>query len=1033
MFCDIVGSTALSDHMDPEEFRELVRAFQQASAVAIQRFGGSIAQYLGDGLLVYFGYPVAHEDDATRAVRSALIILESLVGLNKRLGERVQIRIGIHTGRVVIGEMGALGHHERLALGDTPNIAARVTGCAAPDEVLISAATHRLVEGLFEVQDRGRQMLKGLEAPLALYQVRREGIAQSRFEVAVQAGLTPLVGREKEVALLLELWEKAQRASGQVVLVTGEAGIGKSRLVNELREQVARDGATRIEFRCSPYHQNSVLHPVINYLQRLLQFDREHSPQTKLEKLTQTLATYRFPQSETLALLASLLSLPHPGGHSPVAFSPQRLKRMTQEALVSWVLEEVERAPVCCIWEDLQWADPSSLELLDLYLDQVPTARILLVVSARTETPPRWSPRSFLSHLNLDRLGHAEVREMVLELTGGKPLPDQIIDQVVTKTDGVPLFVEELIRTLLESPFLEAREDGFTMKEPLPPLAIPATLQDSLTARLDQLSTAREVAQIGAALGREFSYELIQAVSPLTETGLQRELARLVGAELIYQTGLPPKARYQFKHALIRDVAYESMLRSKRQSVHGQIAKVLEERFAETVESGPELLAHHYTEAGLTELAIPHWQHAGRRAVERSAGSEAISHLSKALRLLATLPSSPERDDSELALQTTLGPALMAVRGYSAPEVERSYARARELCQNMGDTPALFAVLRGLWGFYVVRADLRTAHQLGEECLALAGRLSEPAYLLWAHYMLGMTLFHLGEFHQSREHLEQGIALYDPEKRRTHRALQDPGVACLCYLAQTLWLLGYPDQAVERSSKALALARSIDHPFSLAYALNLSGVVLQFLGDVDETLRRAEAAIALCKEQDIPYWLSWGTLFRGWAMVQRGSAVEGIEEVRGALSMAGRMGADNARPYWLCLLAESYGKVGQIEEGLMVQKEALSLSEKIKERFYEAELFRVKGELSRLGDARASEIGALEAERCFHRALETARSQGAKSLELRAAISLSRLYRTQGKRNEALRMLEDTYRWFDEGFGTTDLEEAAALIESLRE
>jgi class 3 adenylate cyclase/tetratricopeptide (TPR) repeat protein len=796
LFCDVVGSTALSEQLDPEEYREVVRAYHATCAGIITRYAGHTAQHLGDGILVYFSYPVAHEDDAQRAVRTGLEIIAALQhplparpvaqasglhaagtaaphglhaagtaaphvaqasGLHaagtaappegKEL-RRLQVRIGIHTGLVVIGEIGSSEKREILAMGETPNIAARLQGLAEPDTVVISGATYRLIQGLFECQDCGLQELKGISTPLPLYRVVGESTAQSRFEVAVQKGLTPLVGRAEELALLQRRWDQAKAGAGQVVLLSGEPGIGKSRLVQELKEQVTKEGATRIEFRCSPYHQNSVLYPIIDHLQRLLQFTREDSPATKLEKLQHTLSHYRFPQADTLPLLASLLSLPQPEGAPPITLSPQKQKQKTQEALVAWIVEEAEKAAVYCAWEDLHWADPSMLEVLTLLLDQVPTARLLALLTFRPEFMPPWGNRSHLSQLTLSRLGHNQVEAMVERITGGKALPPEVVQQIVAKTDGVPLFVEELTKSVVES-------GGATHASPLQ-LAIPATLQDSLMARLDRLNAAKEIAQLGATLGREFSYELLQVVSPLDEATLQHGLKQLVESELVYQRGLLPQAHYLFKHALIQDTAYQSLLKSTRQQYHRQIAQVLEARFTETVETQPELVAQHYTEAGLSAQAIPYWQKAGERATQRSAYVEAINHLTKGLELLKPLPDTPERVQQELTLQLALSAPLIVTKGYESPEVEKSITRARELCQQMGETPELFSVLGGLLTFYGSRGEWQTAHKLGEQLFNLAQNAQDPNFLMAGHSALGTTLFRLGELVLAREHLGVG-------------------------------------------------------------------------------------------------------------------------------------------------------------------------------------------------------------------------------------------------------------------------------------
>jgi class 3 adenylate cyclase/predicted ATPase len=1043
-FIDLVGSTTLSEQLDPEELREVIQAYRETCATVIRRFEGYLAKYIGDGLLVYFGYPRAHEDDAQRAVRAGLGIIEAIHALplqNIRLQQPLRVRIGIHTGLVVAGEMGVSDQPEPLAIvGETPNIAARLQGLAEPDTVVLSAATQRLVAGLFECQDLGPQFLKGLSTSLSVYRVVRESEAQSRFEVVVRTGLTPLIGRTHEMGLLQERWARASLGEGQVVLLNGEAGIGKSRLVQELKEQVSGEGATCLAFRCSPYHQHSAYYPIIDHLQRLLQFEREDTPQTRLSKLRQVLADYRFPQADTVALLAALLSLPHPEGIPPLTLSPQKQKQKIEEALVAWIVEEAEKAPVYCAWEDLHWADPSTLEVLTLYLEQILTVRMFTVLTFRPDFTPPWGPHSYFTQLTLNRLGRQQVEAMVEQVTGGKVLPSEVLRQIVAKTDGVPLFVEELTKMVIESVVYV----GARRAVPLP-LAIPATLQDALMARLDRLGSVKEIAQMGATLGREFSYELFHAVSPLDEATLQQGLRQLVDAELLYQRGLSPRTTYFFKHALIQDTAYQSLLKSRRQQLHQQIAQVLAEQFPETVETQPELLAHHYTEAGLLEHAIPYWQKAGEHATQRSANVEAIAHFSKGLELLKTLPETPERSRYELTLQIALGPVVIAAKGYAAPEVERIYTRARELCQQMGKTPQLFPVLIGLWVFYDVRAEHQTAHQLAGQGLSLAQHVKDPSLLTSAHISLGETLFWLGELPSARAHFERGATLCDSYQARPTWVWVDYRVSCLSAPSVVLWYLGYPDQALRKSQEALTRARELAHPFTLAFALNWAVPVRQARREGQAVQERAEAQIALAREQGFPDWLAWGTIWRGWALAEQGQEEEGIAQMRQGLTALRPTGAEISRPYCLGLLAEVYGKAGRAEEGLATLAEALALVDKTGERMYEAELYRLKGTftLKQFG-VRSSEFGVTnlqpltpdlqaeaEAESCFLKAVEIARHQQTKSLELRAVMSLARLWQQQGKKEEAHRMLVEIYGWFTEGFDTADLQEAKTLLEEL--
>src|SRR5262245_53886933 len=716
MFCDLVDSTKLSSQLDPEEYREVVRAYQSACTEVIQRYEGHIAQLLGDGLLVYFGYPVAHEDDAQRAIRAGLGMLAALGDLNTRLqrepGLQLAVRIGIHTGLVVVGAMGGIGRQEQLALGDVPNIASRIEGLAASNTVVISDATSRLVQGYFACQDLGAHTLRGVTESMRVYHVLRESGATSRLDIAEPRGLTPLVGREQEVGLLLERWAQVKDGQGHVVLLTGDAGIGKSRLVQMLKEHVIKEPHTCWECRSAEYAQNTALFPLVDLFQRLLRFEAHETPDTNVEKLAHALSQYRLPLEESVPLLAPLLTLPlSENRYPPLNLSSQRQRQKTLETIVAILLELAEYHPVLFILEDLHWTDPSTLELLNLVIDQIPTASMLVLLTCRPYFQPAWHHRSYLTEITVNRLSHVQVEQIVNRLTEGKILPLEVMLQIVEKTDGVPLFVEEMTKAILESGQLKARDGHYELVGSFSTFTIPATLQDSLMARLDRLVTAKGIAQYAAVIGRQFAYDLFHAVSQVDEVMLQHELRRLVEAEIVYQRGVPPQATYVFKHALIQDAAYASLLKSTRQQYHQRIAQVLESQFPETVETQPEVVAHHYTEAGLRVHAIPYWQQAGQKAVERSANVEAIRHLTKALELLKTLPDTPERTQHELDMQIVLGTALMVVKGQGDPEVEHAYTRAHALCRQVGQTPQLFPVRWGLWRFYMVRGMLRTAHE----------------------------------------------------------------------------------------------------------------------------------------------------------------------------------------------------------------------------------------------------------------------------------------------------------------------------------
>jgi class 3 adenylate cyclase/predicted ATPase len=1050
LFCDVVDSTALAGRLDPEDLREVIRAYQQTCAEVIQRFEGHIAQYLGDGLLVYFGYPQAHEDDAQRAIRAGLEMVEAISILNTRLAQeqaiQPAIRVGLHTGVVVVGEIGGGDRREQLALGDTPNVAARIQALAAPNTVLISAATHRLVGRHFAYEEVGSPLLKGVSQPIALFRVLQDSETQSRVEVTASGGLPPLIGREAEAALLLEGWAQSKDGAGQVVFLSGEPGIGKSRLVELLREHVGREGCPCMTFRCSPYHTNSALYPMIEHLRRWLQFHRDDTPEVKLAKLDEGLRTYRFSGEKVVSLLAGLLSVPLSEGYYPVLhLSPQQQKQQTAEALTAWLVEEAERQPVLVVYEDLHWADPSSLELLSLLINEVTTARMLMLLTFRPEFRPPWTPHSHITHLTLSRFTRPEVERMIVQVMHGKALPAEVIQQVMTKTDGVPLFIEELLKMILESGLLREEDGHYLLTGPLPPLAIPSTLQDSLMARLDRLAAVREIAQLASALGREFSYEVIQAVARMDEETLQHGLAALVDAELVYQRGSVPQATYVFKHALIRDAAYQSLLKSTRQLYHQQIAQVLEGRFPEIKEIQPELLAHHYTEAGLQTQAVAYWQQAGQHAIQRSAHVEAIAHLTQGLELLAMLPDTPERLQDELTCQLSLGTSLLATKGHAAPEVERAYARARRLCQQMGETPQLLMALQGLFTFYLGKAEFQTTRDLGEELLRRESGREHEHFLLIAHRVLASTHFYRGEFAPAHQHAQEGLARYDPQRHRflAFQYGQDVGVYCRVYAAWTLWMLGYADQALQHIDKSLILARELSHPFSLAVALNHAAYLHHFRREERAAQARAEEAIALCSEQGFAFYWAMANIVRGRMLAAQLQPEEGIGQTLQGLTAWRDTGAVILVPTFLALLAESYGLAGQLEEGLTVLDEALAMADTNGECWWQAELHRLKGELwlikatrqGHSGNGPGAPASAAVAEQQsairFRQSLDVARGQRAKSLELRAAMSLSRLWQRRGQRTEARQLLAPIYGWFTEGLDTADLQEAKVLLEEL--
>ncbi len=1033
MFCDLVGSTALSERLDPEDMRELMQEYQEACAKVVKRYEGYIAKYLGDGILVYFGYPKAHEDDAHRAVRAGLEIIGAILEWplpNIGLQGSLQVRIGVHTGLVVAGEMGIKEKRETMAIvGETPNIAARLQDLAEPNAVIMSSSTHKLVEGYFECTELGPQTLKGLSSPITVYRAIKESDVQSRLEIAVSKGLTPLIGREQEVELLLERWDRTKENLGQIVLLSGEAGIGKSRLVQVMKDRVRGEQHARIESRCSPYHQNSALYPIIDHLERLLGITRQDSHQQKLDKLEKVLETYDFPAQDTVPLIASLLSIPLPDRYPSLNLTPERQKQKTTEALIAWLLKETEKQPVLYIVEDLHWVDPSTLEYLSLLIEQVATSRIFAVFTFRPDFNPPWPMRSHLSQIMLGRLAHRQVKLMVERVAGNMPFPAEVVKNIVAKTDGVPLYVEELTKMVLESGLLEEKNGKYELTGPLPPLAIPATLHDSLMARLDRITTG-EICGLAATLGRSFTYELIDAASSHDEALLRRELDRLVEAELIYQRGLPPNSTYMFKHALIQEAAYQSLLKSKRRRYHEKVAHVLEERFQDIGENQPELLAHHYTEAGSLAKALPYWQTAGQRAIERSANAEAIGHLKKGLEVLNALPETLERNQQELTLQIALAVPLTATKGYGAPEVEKAYTRARMLCQMVGETPQILPVLRGMLTFYLMRSELQTSLELGEQLMRMGKAEQDSVFLLEAHLGIGVGLLSIGDPGPAQKHLERGIALYNPQEHRSHafHTARDPRIACLSWSALAQWHLGFPDQSTVSIEDALDLAQELSHPHSVAYALFFATLLHHFRRDEQLVQKYADALITLSRDQSFPHYLAGGSYLRSWALAQQGQGEVEITRFRQSLENWKATGAELWLPYFLALLIEMYRDIGQVEAGLSVFAEAMAVVNKNGERVGEAELYRLKGELLlRLGTKNLA-----EAEDCFVKAIDIAHSQGARSLELRAVTSFSRSLQKQGKKDEAGQMLAEIYGSFTEGFDTRDLREAKELLEELR-
>jgi class 3 adenylate cyclase/predicted ATPase len=1029
MFVDLVGSTALASRLDPEEMGGVLKGYQNAVAGELSRFEGHIAKLMGDGVLAYFGWPRAHENEAERAVHAGLGVTEAVARLAAPEGAPLAARVGIATGLVVVGELTGAGEaQERAVVGETPNLAARLQALAEPGSVVIGPSTRHLVGGLFDCVALGAQALKGFAEPVRAWRVLGRSAAESRFEARQSTGLTPLVGREEELALLLRRWEQAKVGEGQVVLLSGEPGIGKSRLVRALRESLGDEPRTRLSYHCSPYHATSPLRPVMEQLERAAGFERNDPAEAKLVKLETLLREAGDGPAESAPLLAALLAIPTGDRHPPLDLTPQRQRVKTLEALLAQLVGLAARGPVLVVLEDAHWSDPSTRELFDQVVERVRDLPVIIVITFRPEFQPSWLGQPHGTLLTLNRLSRRQGAALVGRVTGARAMPEKLAEQIVAKADGVPLFVEELTKAVLESGLLEDARDHHTLRGPLPPLAIPATLHDSLLSRLDRLAPVREVAQIGAAIGREFSYDLLAAVAPLGDDELRDALARLVEAELVFRRGTPPHASYAFKHALVQDAAYQSLLKSRRRQLHARVAQVLQDRFPEIADQQPELLAHHLTESEELAAAAACWGRAARRAAQRFAHREAIAHAERGLELIRALPKTPESAASELALQLNLAESGLLLAGYAAPIVGGAYRRAAELAMGIGDPKEHFRVLDGLWIYHLTRGGAREALETGHEMRSLAEKSGGADQAMFAAQALGISsLFH-GLFREAREHLGRVLALHaatsaDPRPRRgaEHKAV------CLIMDAQALWLGGCPDQAEVELSEALARADASRHPFTQTFVrLHASSLHLLLRRPRDATTA-AEAAAALATEHGFNYLLGAANSRLGAALAIEGHE-DGLELAREGLAAYRATGGVLQLVVGTLFLIEALLARGRITAAAdtLAEAQAMSLTHTL--RCYDAEFLRLAGALALMRDGPAL---AAEAEDCFGQAIAKARQQGARSLEIRAAASLARLWRDQGKRDEAHELLSPIYGRFTEGFDTPDLREAKALLDGL--
>jgi len=1022
MFSDLVGSTALSARMDPEDLREVISAYQKCVAETVRRFGGFVAKYMGDGVLVYFGYPQAHEDDAERAVRAGLELIAAVVGLKTRAP--LQTRVGIATGLVVVGDLIGSGEaQERGIVGETPNLAARLQGIAEPNMVVISESTRRLLGNLFELQDLGTKDLKGIAGPVRAFAALRTSSVESRFEAMHATGLTALVGREEEIELLLRRWSRAKTGEGQVVLVSGEPGIGKSRLTAALLEHLATEPHTRLRYFCSPQHTDSAFYPIFGQMERAAGLAHDDTPQVKLDKLDAVLAKTSTTIQDA-ALFAEMLSLPNDGRYPALDLAPEQRRQRTLDALAAQLPGLARQQPVLMIVEDAHWIDPTSLEVFGRTVDQIKTLPVLVIVTFRPEFNAPWVGQSHVMSLTLNRLGEGETAAIIARLVGNKELPADVMAEIVERTDGIPLFVEEMTKAVLEAESEgEARRTAAAV--PSSPLAVPASLHASLMARLDRLGPAKEVAQIGAAIGREFPHALLVAVVRKPEVELGSALDRLIQSGLLFRQGVPPHATYLFKHALVQDAAYGTLLREPRRALHARITETLESQFAEIAENQPELLARHYTEAGLYEKAVGYWLKAGQQAVARSAMLEAEALLRRGLTSVSHLTDSISRREHELDLQIALGRALSQTQGFHTQATGEAYSRARLLCDELKRPRKLLPILYGQWVNCLVGADLKRAEQFAAEMLKL-GELGDDVITRVVGYRAsGATSLFLGDFPVARACLEEGLELYDPAQRALYGEMTsvDTRVALLGYLAQTLACSGYPDQACLRSDEAVDEARDTAHAPTLAHILWHAWCTgWSAHSDPALLLFYADELVALSADRELVFWHKRGLVCRGWCLAALGRGEQGISLLTDGLS---DLGTTIFGPLVLTMLADACRIVGQPGVGLAHLTEAERQAEATHARWCQSEIVRTRGVLLTLtGDCVAAEAS-------FRDAIAVAQRQSAKFFELRAALDLARYWRAQGKYDEARDLLAPIYGWFTEGFDMRDLKEANALLEGL--
>jgi class 3 adenylate cyclase/tetratricopeptide (TPR) repeat protein len=1033
MFCDLVGSTALSAGMDPEDLREVISAYQRCVADTVRRFDGFLAKYMGDGVLVYFGYPQAHEDDAERAVQTGLELIAAVSSLDPHAS--LQTRVGIATGLVVVGDLiGSGAAQEHGIVGETPNLAARLQAIAEPNMVVIAESTRRLLGNLFELADLGVRDLKGIAGATRAWAAVRTSVVASRFEALHAADLTDLVGRDEESELLVRRWSKARSGDGQVVLLSGEAGIGKSRLTATLLERLAGEPHTPLRYYCSPRHTDSALYPIIGQMERAARLAHDDTLLTRLDKLDALLAQTS-TSSEEAALFAEMLSLANDGRYPALDLPPQQRRQRMLAAVVSHMQTLAGKSPVLMIFEDAQWIDPTSLELLGQAVDRIATLHVLLIVTFRPEFNPPWTGRAEVTALTINRLAQRDVEAMIERLIGDKALPADVREDIVERTDGIPLFVEEMTKAILEA---ESEGEVRRTAAAMPPsaLAVPASLHASLMARLDRLGAAKEVAQIGAAIGRQFSHALLASVTRNMGAELESALDRLIQAGLLFRQGVPPYANYLFKHALVQDAAYGTLLRGPRRALHARIAAALESQFPKMVESQPELLAHHFTGAGQIEKAAALWGQAGQQSLARSALVEATAQLNRALAQMAALTDTSARRREQIKHQVALAYALMHTKGHAAPETTASFAQARSLieqAQTLGepleDPLVLFSVLYGFWVANYVASNGDALLTLAPQFLMLAQKHRATAPLMLGHRMMGTSLLFAGDVTASRAHYDQAIALYDAAEHRPLAARfgQDIGVATLARRSLALWLCGFPEAALTDAGHAIKDAREIGHAATLMYAMAVTSLTLIHCGDYATARKQSDEQVALATEKAALYWKAYGIMNQGCVSALTGEASVAAQKISSAIAAYRSTGSTVFTPFWLSHLARAHAALGQVDDAWRCIDEAMTMVETTKESWCEAEIELTAGEIALTSSAPA----VARAQPYFQRALAIAGAQQTKSLELRAATCLARLWRDQGKRRQACDLLAPIYGWFTEGFDTPDLKHAKALLVEL--